>query len=255
MSKGQEHIVKSFDEELRRLTHVITEMGGKVEMQLQNSIEALIRRDTKLAGMVLLEDAKIDELETQVSHLAIRLLALRQPMANDLRHIVSALKISSDLERIGDYAANVAKRAIALSQIPPVRPVSTVPRMARLVQQSIKDVLDAYIDRDAVKAIAVWQRDEEIDEMYTSLFRELLTYMMEDQRNIGPCIHLLFIAKNIERMGDHATNVAETIHFLVHGREIEAARPKGDQTSFTVVAPPPARDASGERPNATEERR
>jgi len=156
-------------------------------------------------------------------------------MAVDLRHIVSALKISSDLERIGDYAANVAKRAIALSQQPLVRPLHAIPRMARLVQQIIKDVLDAYVELDAAKAVAAWQRDEEVDEMYTSLFRELLTYMMEDQRNIGPCIHLLFIAKNIERMGDHATNVAEDVHFLVHGREIQAARPKGDQTSFTVV--------------------
>ncbi len=238
MPVGAEHIVKSFDEELKRLNQVISQMGGLVEVQLQHAIDALVKRDATAAGKVLQDDARIDELEHQVSQLVVRLLALRQPMANDLRQIVSALKISSDLERIGDYAANVAKRAIALSQIPPVKPLFAIPRMARLVQQSIKDVLDAYIDNDAAKAIAVWQRDEEVDEMYTSLFRELLTYMMEDQRNIGPSIHLLFIAKNIERMGDHATNVAETIHFTVHGREIEAARPKGDMTSFAVLTPP-----------------
>jgi len=239
-----EHTVKSFDDELKRLNQVISQMGGLVEMQLQSAVEALVKRDADAAGKVVRDDAKIDELELQSSQLVVRLLALRQPMAVDLRQIVSALKISSDLERIGDYAANVAKRAIALSQAPAVKPLYTIPRMARLVQQIIKDVLDAYVERDAVKAVAAWQRDEEVDEMYTSLFRELLTYMMEDQRNIGPCIHLLFIAKNIERMGDHATNVAEDIHYLVHGTPIDATRPKGDQTSFTVVPPPPAEGAA-----------
>src|SRR5215467_5015413 len=238
-----DHTVKSFDEELKRLSQVISQMGGLVEAQLQAAVDALIKRDTDAASKVVHDDVKIDELEMQVSQLVVRLLALRQPMAVDLRQIVSALKISSDLERIGDYAANVAKRAIALSQAPAVKPVYTIPRMARLVQQIIKDVLDAYAERDAAKAIAAWQRDEEVDEMYTSLFRELLTYMMEDQRNIDPCIHLLFIAKNIERMGDHATNVAEDIHYLVHGTPIDATRPKGDQTSFTVVPPPGDRAA------------
>src|SRR6185295_5576726 len=137
------------------------------------------------------------------------------------------LKISSDLERIGDYAANVAKRAVALSQQPHVRPLHAIPRMARLVQQIIKDVLDAYVDLNAAKAVAAWQRDEEVDEMYTSLFRELLTYMMEDPRNISASTHLLFVAKNIERIGDHATNVAETIHYLVRGVQLRTARPKG----------------------------
>src|SRR5262244_588083 len=233
-----EHTVKSFDDELKRLNQVIGQMGGLVEMQLQAAVEALVKRDADAAGKVVRDDAKIDELELQSSQLVVRLLALRQPMAVDLRQIVSALKISSDLERIGDYAANVAKRAIALSQAPAVKPLYTIPRMAKLVQQIIKDVLDAFVERDAVKAVAAWQRDEEVDEMYTSLFRELLTYMMEDQRNIGPCIHLLFIAKNIERMGDHATNVAEAIHYLVHGTPLDQVRPKGDQTSFTVVTGP-----------------
>jgi phosphate transport system protein len=240
---SSEHTVKSFDEELKRLTQTIAQMGGLVEVQLQRAVDALMRRDADLAAAILQEDARIDEREAEVGQLTIRLLALRQPMAIDLREIVAALKISADLERIGDYAANVAKRAIALSQVPAVKPVYAIPRMARLVQQSIKDVLDAYVEHDAAKAVAVWQRDEEVDEMYTSLFRELLTYMMEDQRNIGPSIHLLFIAKNIERMGDHATNVAEDVHFLVHGRPIDQARPKGDKTSFTVVPPPPVQEA------------
>jgi phosphate transport system protein len=237
-----DHTVKSFDEELKRLNQTISQMGGLVEAQIQAAVDALMKRDAEAAAKVVRDDARIDELELQASNLTLRLLALRQPMAVDLRQIVSALKISSDLERIGDYAANVAKRAIALSQQPHVRPMHAIPRMARLVQQIIKDVLDAYVDLNAAKAVAAWQRDEEVDEMYTSLFRELLTYMMEDQRNISPSIHLLFIAKNIERMGDHATNIAETIHFIVHGHDIEAERPKGDNTSFSVFK---ANDAGG----------
>jgi phosphate transport system protein len=235
MPQAKDHIVKSFDEEIRKLNNYITHMGGLAESQLQAAIECLVKRDADTASRIIQDDSKIDEQENLISQQVVRLLALRQPMAIDLRQIVAALKISSDLERIGDYAANVAKRAIALSQMPPLKPLFAIPRMARLVQQSIKDVLDAYTEADAVKAVQVWQRDEEVDEMYTSLFRELLTYMMEDQRNISASIHLLFIAKNVERMGDHATNIAETIHFIVHGRDIAAARPKGDNTSFSVL--------------------
>jgi phosphate transport system protein len=158
-------------------------------------------------------------------------------MARDLREIVVALKIASDLERICDYAANVAKRSIALSQSPPLQPVHALPRMARLALLLVKDVIDAFVDRDAEKALAVWNRDEELDEMYASLFREFLTYMMEDPRSIGACTHLLFMAKNIERIGDHATNVAEYVYFLVHGTALDQARPKGDKSSLEVVAP------------------
>ena len=191
-------------------------------------------------------DVRIDQLERQISAQTIRMLALRQPMAQDLRQVVAALKISSDIERIGDYAANVAKRAIALTQSPPMRPVGGIARMGRLVQQIIKDTLDAFSDNDADKAVAAWKRDQDVDDMYNSLFRELLTYMMEDPRNIGPSTHLMFIAKNIERIGDHATNIAETVHFLVLGRPIEALRPKGDNTSFSMVAPPdPSVKAAG----------
>ena len=233
-----EHIVKSFDEELKQLSQMVAQMGGLAEAQLQAAIEALVARDAEGAARVVQGDMRIDQLERQISNQTIRMLALRQPMAQDLREIVAALKISSDIERIGDYAANVAKRAIALTQSPPMRPVGGIARMGRLVQQIIKDVLDAYSDSDATKAVAAWKRDQEVDDMYNSLFRELLTYMMEDPRNIGPSTHLMFIAKNIERIGDHATNVAEIIHFLVRGEDISEARPKSDKTSFTVVNAP-----------------
>ena len=232
-----EHTVRSFDEQLKHLKHLIVQMGGLAESELENAITALTRRDTALAQATVGSDSRLDELEQEVANLAVRILALRQPMASDLREIVSALKISSDLERMGDYAANVAKRAVALNQLPAVRPAGSIPRMARLVQAIIKDVLDAYVERDAERAVDAWRRDEEVDEMYTSVFRELLTYMMEDARNISACTHLLFIAKNIERIGDHATNIAEIIHYLALGRQIDRARPKGDTTSFAVVTP------------------
>ena len=234
---SSEHIVKSFDEELERLTKTIVRMGGMAEAELASAVEALRRRDGELASKVVQQDREVDQLETEISDTSVHMLALRQPMAGDLRVVVSALKISSDLERIGDYAANVAKRVLALNQLPPMEPAGSIPRMARLVQNNIKEVLDAYVNRDAEAAMRVWKQDEEVDEMYTSLFRELLTYMMEDPRNITPCTHLIFIAKNIERIGDHATNIAEVIHFLVEGTTIEEARPKGDTSSFAVVSP------------------
>ena len=232
-----EHIIKSYDEELERLNKMIVEMGGLAESQLAAAIDAVMKRDSDLAASVIEGDAKVDQLERELDNLAIRLLALRQPMARDLREIVVALKIGSDLERICDYAANVAKRSIALSQTAPLQPVYALPRMARLALLLVKDVIDAFVDRDADKALAVWNRDEELDEMYASLFREFLTYMMEDPRIIGACTHLLFMAKNIERIGDHATNVAEYVYFLVHGTPLEQVRPKGDKSSLEVVAP------------------
>ena len=231
------HIVKSFDEELHDLNEIVIRMGGMAESQLATSIEALIKRDSELASRVVQQDAAIDALEERLDQDSVRVLALRQPMADDLREVVSALKISSDLERIGDYSKNVAKRVIAINQVAPMEPVSAIHRLGRLVQSIIKDTLDAYIARDAERAVDVWHRDAEVDEMYTGLFREILTYMMEDPRNITACTHLLFIAKNIERMGDHATNIAETIHFLVTGRRMEGGRPKGDTSSFAVVEP------------------
>lgn len=237
---SSEHIVKSYDEELNRLNETILKMGGLAESQLADAIKSIAMRDPDLAAETVREDVKIDELEAEVDHMAVRLLALRQPMAKDLRNIVAALKVSSDIERIGDYSANVAKRAIVIAESRHVRPVGGIPRMGRLVQRLIKEVLDAYTEGNAEKAKDVWMRDAEVDELYNSLFREVLTYMMEDPRNITPCTHLLFIAKNIERIGDHATNIAEIIYFMVTGKALTEARPKGEDVSLTKVMPPKA---------------
>jgi len=238
-----EHIIKSYDQELQRLDNTIAEMGGMAESQLAAAIEAVAKRDSDLAAEVIENDAKVDELEHEVESLVVRLLALRQPMARDLRQIVAALKTATDLERICDYAANVAKRSIVLNQTAPVKPVYALPRMGGLCQGMVKDMLDAYVERDADKALAVWLRDEELDEMYTSLFRELLTYMIEDARNITPCTHLLFMAKNLERIGDHTTNIAETLYFLVHGKPLAQIRPKRDRT---ILAETPEGEAGKE---------
>ncbi len=238
MPTDRSHIVKSFDEELARLSDLISRMGGLAETQLEQSIQALQKRDSTLAEEAIEHDQKIDELHAEVDEMAIRLLALRQPMATDLRHIVTGLKIAPIVERIGDYAKNVAKRAIAVNQMPPVKPLFTIPRMGRMVREMIKDVLDAFANNDVEKAHDVWIRDAEVDDMYDSLFRELLTYMMEDPRNITPCTHLLFVARNIERIGDLATNIAELIHYQVEGVILDGEnRPKTDQASVTVVKP------------------
>ena len=234
---SHEHIVKSFDEDLNRLGQVVMRMGGLAERQLGQAVDAFSRRDPELARAVIERDADVDALELEIEDMAVKLLALRQPMANDLRTAVSSLKISSDLERIGDYAKNIAKRVIALTQLPPLAATGTIKRMAQLAQANIKETLDAYSHQDGERALAAWERDKEVDDMYNSMFREQLTYMMEDPRNITVSTHLIFIAKNIERIGDHATNIAETIHFLVTGNRIEGTRPKGDKTSFAVIQP------------------
>ena len=229
------HIVKSYDEELKRLSGFVSRMGGLAETQLDLAVTALRTRDSELAQRAIESDAEIDDLNAEVDELAVRLLALRQPMGADLRQIVAALKIAPDLERIGDYAKNMAKRSIALNQIPPVKPLVTIPRMARMVGGMIKDVLDAFAYGDVKKAYDVWERDAEVDEVYDSLFRELLTYMMEDPRSISACTHLLFIARNIERIGDHATNIAEVIHYQVKGKHLEEERPMFDESSVMVL--------------------
>ena len=245
--KTSEHIVKSYDEELERLNNDIIKMGGLTEAQIARAIESVVRRDPDLATRVVADDELVDEMNYQIDIQTTRLLALRQPMALDLRHIVAALKISADLERIADYAANISKRAVTLSSAAPVPPVHSIPRMSRQAQQMVKDVLDAYIARDVDKAIAVWQSDESLDRMYVSLFREALTYMIEDPRSISMCTHLLFIAKNIERIGDHVTNIAETIYFLVHGERMRQARPKGggevESMTLSFADRPAAADA------------
>jgi len=232
-----DHIVSSFDEELSRLNDLLSRMGGLAESQLENSIEALQKRDSSLAEDAIASDRRIDDLHMEVDELAIRLLALRQPMATDLRHIVTALKVAPIVERLGDYSTNVAKRTIALNQMPPVKPLFTIPRMGRMVREMTKDVLDAFSNKDVSMAREVWVRDKEVDDMYDSLFRELLTYMMEDAHNITACTHLLFVARNIERIGDLATNIAELIHYQVEGTPLDEDRPKADQSSVTVVEP------------------
>jgi phosphate transport system protein len=238
----EQHIVKAYDNELTALNSVIARMGGLAEAQLESAIEAMRNRDSSLAARTIEADAKVDALENDVDNRVVKMLALRQPMARDLREIVAALKISSDLERIADYATNVAKRTISLAQAPTVRPAHVIPRMGALALAMLRDVLDAYDTQDSPKAIAVWNRDEELDEMYNSLFRELLTYMMEDARSITSCTHILFMAKNIERIGDHATNIAETIYFMIHGEPLLAMRPKGTRDD-TVVNPLVEEDA------------
>jgi phosphate transport system protein len=235
---NQQHIVKTFDDDLRKLNEIITRMGGLAETQLASAIRVVQEHDSDLALRVVEADAKVDDLEREADSFVVQLLALRQPMASDLRAIVAALKISSDLERIADYATNVAKRMVALAQSPQVRPAYGIPHMGRLALSMIKDVLDAYQALDAEKAVAVWESDEELDEAYNSLFRELLTYMMEDVRSISTCAHLLFMAKNIERIGDHATNIAENVYFMVHGEPLLDARPKSVDHSVAPKTPP-----------------
>jgi len=231
-----EHIVTSFDDDLARLDSIIAEMGGLAERQLADAVDALNRRDVALAQRVIDADVRIDQLEEEIDNFTIRVLALRQPMADDLRAVVVALKMATNLERIGDYAKNVAKRTLTLSTMEPVgNATASILRMARQVQGMIKNVLDAYGAHDIVKADDVRMRDEEVDLMHTSLFRELLTYMLEDPRNITACTHLLFVAKNVERMGDHVTSIAENVHFLVSGKMPAEERPKSDLSSETVI--------------------
>ncbi len=232
-----DHTVKSFQEELDAIAASIAQMGGLTESQLAGAIEAVSRRDTALAELAVSQDRRIDVLEREIEARAVRVIALRQPMASDLREAISAIKISSDLERIGDLSKNIAKRAIVIQGDfdTPVRLIQGIARMGRLAQVQLKSVLDACSNRDAQLAVEVWKGDEEIDEMYNSVFRELLTYMMEDPRTIGVCTHLLFIAKNVERIGDHATNIAETVHYVVTGETLLDNRPKGDTTSSTPV--------------------
>ncbi len=226
-----DHIVKSFDSELTRLYGEIDRMGEIAMAQLDAAIDVLQRRDSQAAQRIVANDDAIDSLEHEVSHDVLRLLALRQPMGRDLREVYAALKISSDIERIGDYAANVAKRSIAINQSAPVTAAQGLPALAKLANGLVRGALDAYRERDADRALLIRNRDVELDALYTTFFRELLTYMMEDPKQITPCIHLMFIAKNIERIGDHATNIAENTWFLVHGEPLTEERAKGDHTS------------------------
>jgi len=231
-----EHIVSAYDAELSALRNRVVEMGGIAEKMLDDATRALVRRDAELAQSVINTDARLDNLQREIEENAILTIARRQPMAVDLREIISAIRVAGDVERIGDLAKNIAKRAVAISgQMQPTRIVVGVEHMSDLVQEQLKDVLDGFTQQDVNVAIDVWKRDGEIDALYTSLFRELLTYMMEDPRNIGFCTHMLFCAKNIERIGDHTTNIAETIYYLVTGSALVSERPKNDDTSFARV--------------------
>ena len=229
-----DHTVKAFTDQLEALASSVAQMGGLAEAQLADAIDAIARRDTGRAESVITGDRRIDELQQQIEEQSLKLLALRQPMAVDLRETLAALKCASELERIGDLAKNIAKRAIVLNREPPIRLTQSLARMGGQALSQLKLVLDSYSDRDAEAAEAVWRQDGEIDEMYNSLFRELLTYMMEDPRTIGLCTHLLFIAKNIERTGDHATNIAEVVYHMVTGGYLATDRPKADTTSETT---------------------
>jgi phosphate transport system protein len=230
------HTLKAFDTDLQDLARMVAEMGGLAEKEVADAVDALARRDTGLAQRVTAADMQIDALQHEIEEKAVLTIARRQPMAVDLREIVSALRISNDLERIGDLAKNIAKRVIALNaEFPPPKLIRGVEHMTDLLLGQLKAVLNAYARRSVAEAMAVWRGDEEIDAVCTSVFRELLTYMMEDPRNITFCIHLLFCAKNIERMGDHATNIAETVHYMIEGKPIADQRPKGDTTTLAAL--------------------
>jgi phosphate transport system protein len=231
-----EHIAKAFDTDLQELNRMVAEMGGLAEKEIADAVHALTRRDVELARKLIAADAQIDVLQRDIEERAILTIARRQPMAIDLREVVSALRVANEIERIGDLAKNIGKRVLDLNgEYPSLKLIRGVEHMGSLVLTQLKRVLDAYAARDVEEAMEVWRRDEEIDAMCVSLFRELLTYMMEDPRSITFCIHLLFSAKNIERMGDHATNIAETVHYMIKGEPLALERPKGDTTSFAPM--------------------
>ena len=233
-----EHTAKAFDVDLQELSRMVAEMGGLTEKQIADAVDALSRRNPEQAQQIVKADLGIDALQREIEAKAVLTIARRQPMAVDLRELLAALRLSSDLERIGDLAKNIAKRVLVLDvELHSSRVIRGVQHMGTLVLAQLKQVLDSYAGRDLEKALAVWNGDEQIDAMCTSIFRELLTYMMEDPRNITPCIHLMFCAKNIERMGDHATNIAETVYYMIEGRSMPDLRPKGDTTTFGGLRP------------------
>ena len=228
-----EHTTRAFDSDLHELARKIAEMGRLDGEQIADAIDALVKRDTALAKRVIAADDRVDALQRQIEEKAATTIARRQPMAVDLREILGALRISNDLERIGDLAENVAKRMMLVTEEHRLNEVVLqLQHMADVVRDQLGRVLQSYERRDVALALDVWLKDQEIDALNTGLFRELLTFMMEDPRNITFCMHLMFCAKDIERMGDHATNIAETVYYMVEGRPITDQRPKGDTTSF-----------------------
>ncbi len=243
MSEAQ-HIVKSYGQELQLLRGLMTAMGGIVENQVALATDAILHGDAGVATRAVELDLQVDAQEREAEQLVIRMLALRQPMANDLRQIVGAMKITAAMERIGDYAKNIARRSIVLGEHRLPFSLAGIANMSRLVQANLKLVIDAIGENDATKARQAWQADLAIDEIYNSIFRELITYMMEDARNITPCTHLLFIAKNLERIGDHATNIAEHVHYAVTGEPLREERPKSDGSAFAGARLPDDMDPS-----------
>ena len=230
-----EHIVRSYSQELAALRDRIAQMGGMVEAQVAAAAQAIVHQDDSAASQAMEQDPAVDALEREIEAMVIQMLALRQPMAQDLRQVVASLKITAALERIGDYATNVAKRSIVLGQYSLPFTLSGIAHMTRLVQENLKLVVDAVGESDPDKAMQVWRSDQAVDDIYNTIFRELVTYMMEDPRNITPCTHLLFIAKNLERIGDHATNIAEMVHYAATGEALVERRPKGDMSAYAVV--------------------
>lgn len=236
------HTVTSYDDELRFLVRRLSEMGGIAERMVADSVAALVNADTASAQRVISEDLLLDNGEREIYDKAVLLIAKRQPMASDLREVIGAIRIASDLERVGDLGKNIAKRVIAVhTMAQPRKLVRGLEHLAELALTQLKEVLDAFATRSPALATSIRERDEEIDAIYTSLFRELLTYMMEDPRNITACTHLLFCAKNIERIGDHATNIAETVYYVSTGEQLSADRPKDDETA-SMIAPVPGSD-------------
>lgn len=236
-----QHTVTAYGEELEQLTAEVARMGGLAEAQVADAVDSVARRDVALARSVVERDRKLDDMQREIERKAIRLIALRQPVANDLRRALSAIKLASDLERTGDLAKNIAKRGLSLAEGDPMTPLTrSIERMGKLVVGRLKSVLDAYTAAELEPAMAVWNSDHEVDEHYNSLFRELLTYMMGDARTIGASTHLLFMAKNLERIGDHATNIAEILHYEITGQDIVAERPRWTPT------PPDTATTSGQ---------
>lgn len=228
MPIGQEHTVKAFDQDIGQLRGLISQMGGLAEAAIANAITALQTGDLDLAQQIKLDDKKIDAIESDVERTVVRIIALRAPMANDLREVVAALKIAAVVERIGDYAKNIAKRVPQVESEHRIEPISTLPAMARMASDMVRDVLDAFAARDPDAAISICERDDALDDFYDSIFRTLVTYMVENPKTISQCAHLLFVAKNLERIGDHATNVAEMVYFAATGKQL-VDRDKGIQ--------------------------
>ncbi len=224
----QKHIVSAFEQELKNLDNKISQMGGLAESQLALAIKSLKNKDYDLAKQAIKSDKAIDKLELELEEEAILMIAKRQPMASDLRRIIVTIRISSDLERVGDLAKNIAKRVIAINGQAPKSLITGLSAMSQLAQKSLKNVLDAFSTEDVDKAVKVWENDKDLDALYNSIFNEIQTHMKQNSANIDYCTHLQFVAKNIERIGDHATNISENIHYMVRGEWIDADRPKSD---------------------------